>query len=136
DHPTYAHLVQAGIAAGRITEVDTDAANALAGVLAVLTHCNAPRLAATDDAELAVLQSERIAFRGQIVGAVIAETPEIARHAASLVRVDYAEQPHDTELRVGRADLHTPERLNGGLPADTSHGDVEAGLASAAVRLD
>ena len=52
-----------------------------------------PRLAVTGDADVTVLQSDQVAFRGQLVGAVIAETPEVARHAASLVRVDY-EQYH------------------------------------------
>ena len=62
------------------------AALAEPGVLAVLTHQNAPELAWADDPELAILQSDEVAFRGQFVGAVIAETSEIARHAAGLVR--------------------------------------------------
>jgi xanthine dehydrogenase YagR molybdenum-binding subunit len=43
-------------------------------VLAVLTHHNAPKLASADDTELAILQSDQIAYRGQLVGGVIAET--------------------------------------------------------------
>src|SRR5262249_47092400 len=53
----YVHPLQATIAAGRIARVDATAALAEPGVLAVLTHENAPRLAATADPELAVLQS-------------------------------------------------------------------------------
>ena len=136
DSPAYLHLVQSTIAAGRITRIDTDAATALPGVLFVLTHINAPRLAATDDAELAILQSEQIAFRGQIVGGVLAATPEIARQAATLIRVEYAELVHDTELRADRADLYKPQQLNAGFATDTSQGDVESALAAAAVRLD
>ena len=64
-------------------------------MLGVLTHENALRLAATDDAELAILQTDQVAFRGQLVGGVIAETSEIARHAASLVRLDYQQRAHD-----------------------------------------
>jgi xanthine dehydrogenase YagR molybdenum-binding subunit len=136
DHPAYLHPVQATIATGQITGIDTAAAAAVPGVLAVLTHRNAPRLAATDDAELAILQFDQVAFRGQFVGGVIADTPEIARHAASLVRLDYAERAHDTELRADRDDLYAPEHLNGGFPTNTAQGDVDAALASAAVRLD
>jgi CO/xanthine dehydrogenase Mo-binding subunit len=40
--PTYAHLIQAMVARGRITAMDTAAALALDGVLFVLTHQNAP----------------------------------------------------------------------------------------------
>ncbi|RCW44490.1 xanthine dehydrogenase molybdenum binding subunit apoprotein [Halopolyspora algeriensis] len=126
EEPAYLHPVQATIARGRVTSIDTGAAEAVPGVLAVLTHTNAPRLADTEDAELAVLQSDAVAFRGQFVAAVVAETPESARHAADLVRVGYGEQPHEVELG--------PE---GGTPAArTDHGDLEAAMASAAVVLD
>jgi xanthine dehydrogenase YagR molybdenum-binding subunit len=112
----------------------------------VLTHRNAPRLAWPDDPEVAVLQSEEVGFRGQFVGGVIAETSEIARHAASLVRLDYQERAADFELRADRKDLTKPVNaaffgagggeLMDGSPADTAVGDVKAALASAAVRLD
>jgi xanthine dehydrogenase molybdopterin-binding subunit B len=46
---------------------------------------------------------------GQYVGAVIANTSEIARHAAELVHVSYHEQPHDTVLRAHRDDLYTSD---------------------------
>jgi xanthine dehydrogenase YagR molybdenum-binding subunit len=136
DRPAYVSPLQASIAAGRVTGVDAAAATAEPGVLAVLTHRNAPRLASTEDPELAILQSDRVAFRGQIVGAVVAETLEIARHAAGLVRLDYAARPHDVELRADRDDLYAPERLNAGLPTETARGDVDAALARAAARLD
>ena len=136
DNPAYVFPLQAEITLGRITEVDASAAEAEPGVLAVLTHENAPKLASTDDAELAVLQSDQVAFRGQFAGAVIAETAEIARHAASLVRLDYQARAHDVELRPGRDDLYAPEVINSGAETDTAQGDVDAALASAAVTLD
>src|SRR5947209_11158684 len=76
EHPAYAQIVQATIARGRVTGVDPSAAEALPGVLAVLTHGSAERLASTEDRELAVLQSDEVAFRGQAVALVIAETSE------------------------------------------------------------
>ena len=48
--------------------------------------------------ELAVLQSPRVHYRGQIVAVVVAETPEAAREAAGLVRVEYAPERHDVAL--------------------------------------
>src|SRR6266852_3199851 len=120
----------------RVVSIDASAARALPGVIAVLSHENAPRLAPLDDAELAVFQSDAIAYHGQFVAAVVAETSEIARQAASLVVVRYEEQPHDVELRADRGDLYTPERLLTGDETDTESGDVEAALSSAAVSLD
>jgi xanthine dehydrogenase YagR molybdenum-binding subunit len=136
ERPAYLYPLQSTIAAGRITSVDPGAAAIEPGVLAVLTHRNAPRLASTRDAELAVLQSDQVAYRGQLVGGVVAETPEIARQAASLVRLDYRERPHDVELRADRQDLFTPKETLADFPMDTGQGDVGAALASAAVRLD
>src|SRR5436190_20018224 len=133
---TYVFPVQSTIAKGRIVSIDASAARALPGVIAVLSHENAPRLAPLDDAEPAVFQSDAVAYHGQFVAAVVAETSEIARQAASLVVVHYEEQPHDVELCSDRGDLSTPERLSNGDETDTKSGDVEAALASAAVSLD
>jgi xanthine dehydrogenase YagR molybdenum-binding subunit len=136
DRPAYLWPLEAAVASGRITRVDAAAAAAEPGVLAVLTHGNAPRLSSTADAELAVLQSDQVAFRGQLVGGVVAETPEIARHAAGLVRFEYAEWEHDVELRPDRDDLYAPEQTNGGWDTDSILGDVDTAMAEAAVTLD
>src|SRR5437588_8637150 len=134
DNPAYVFPLQAEIAVGRISGVDASAAAAESGVLAVLTHENAPRLhvmgrsgsglTSTDDADLAILQSDAVAFRGQFVGAVIAETAEIVRHAAGLVRLDYQARAHDVELRSDRDDLYTPGEMNAGFDTDSIRGDV------------
>src|SRR5258708_4637286 len=133
---TYVFPVQSTIAKGRVESIDARAAQALPGVIAVLSHENAPRLAPLDDAELAVFQSDAVAYHGQFVAAVVAETSEIARQAASLVAVRYEEQPHDVELRADRDDLYKPQRLITGDEPDTASGDVEPALPSAAVSLD
>src|SRR5258708_39294793 len=44
DGLTHAALVQSAIARGRITRLDTSAAEAALGVLGVISHMNAPRL--------------------------------------------------------------------------------------------
>lgn len=134
--PVFVHPLQAAVARGRVVSMDTSKAAALDGVLAVLTPFDAPRLADTGDAELAVLQSDEIAFRGQFTGAVVAETPEIARHAAGLVDVVYEQWPHDTELSPGRPDLYRPETVTPAYETDTDTGDVDAALAAAAFTVD
>ncbi|MCT2591023.1 xanthine dehydrogenase family protein molybdopterin-binding subunit [Streptomyces sp. N2-109] len=134
--PVYVHPLQADIARGRVDAIDTERANAVEGVLAVLTHRSAARLADTGDRELAVLQSDRVAFRGQFIGAVLADTPETARHAAALVSVDYAQEPHDTELLADHPGLYAPEHVNPSFETDTDEGDVDKAMAAAMVKVD
>lgn len=136
EDPAFVHPVQAPVARGRVAAVDTTAAEALDGVLTVLTHENAERLASTDDREFAVLQDDEVAFRGQVVALVVAETSELARQAADAVRVTYAEQPHDSTLRADRDDLYTPEKVNAGHETDTAEGDVAAAVATAHIAVE
>jgi len=134
--PLYLHPVQATIARGRIAAIDTGAAKALQGVVAVITHENASRLASGENRELLVLQSDEVGFRGQFIAAVIAESPEIAVQAAGLVQVQYAKQPHEAGLRADRSDLYAPKQVNPNYPTDTAEGDIDAALRSAAVTTD
>jgi xanthine dehydrogenase YagR molybdenum-binding subunit len=136
ERAAYVFPVQSTIARGRVVSVDAGAARGLTGVIAVLSHENAPRLARLDDAELAVFQSDAVAYRGQLVAAVVAETSEIARQAAGLVAVRYEERPHDVELRADRDDLYRPRSIFDMFETDTESGDVDAALASASVAVD
>lgn len=136
ENPVYLYPVQATIARGRVSGIDATAAEALDGVLAVLSHENAPRLADTSDRELAVLQSDAVGFRGQYIAAAVAETPETAREAAELVRVSYEAQEADTRWRADHPERYTPAKQAVGAPADTDEGDVAAALSRAAVVID
>lgn len=132
----YGAVVQATIGRGEIEAIDTSQALALPGVLAVLSHENAPRLESVDDHELEVLQSSRVAYRGQIVGLVVADSLEQARQASGLVRVVYRPEPHAVELREDDPALYRPPRVNPNFETDTEQGDVEAALTGAAFSLD
>jgi xanthine dehydrogenase YagR molybdenum-binding subunit len=137
ENVAYLHLVQSTIARGRIASIDGGAARALPGVIAVITHENAPRIdVSDDDATLRVMQDDAVNYVGEIVAAVVAETSEIARHAAGLVAVTYEEHAHDVELRADRPDLYAPETVNAGFATDAREGDVEAAFAAAEVRHD
>src|SRR5215467_3946668 len=136
DNPLYLFPVQSRVARGRITRIDASAAGALPGVVVVLSHENAPRLADASDRELAVLQAPEVDFRGQYVAAAVAETLETARYAASLVSVSYSEEPHDVELRADRDDLYAPDHVNPAYPTDTEEGDFDRAFSSAAVQFD
>ncbi|WP_159765920.1 xanthine dehydrogenase family protein molybdopterin-binding subunit [Streptomyces sp. HM190] len=130
----HAVIVDASIGRGRITSIDTRAAERAAGVLRVIHHGNAPRLPYRDNSgsnnpagrRLRVFQDNRVLFHGQPVAVVVGTTLEAAQHGASLVEVDYdAEQP-STDLTEAEP----------GEPTRYARGDAEAGLRSSAVRLD
>jgi CO/xanthine dehydrogenase Mo-binding subunit len=133
----HAGLVRSTIAAGRIRSIDTTDAEAAAGVLAVITHVNAPRLhRAKRDLKRNMLtpppppplQTDRIDHYGQYVAVVLAETAAQATAAASRVRVHYVREPAvlspDDPLAVTKAN---PYHL------DMRRGDCAAGLAGADV---
>jgi xanthine dehydrogenase YagR molybdenum-binding subunit len=115
--PGLAHgfVVTSAVAKGRIRHIDTADALAVDGVLDVFTHAHRPRMAAAHEAygddvappgsPFRPLHDDRIRFSGQPVALVVAEEPEIARFAASLVRVEYEQQAHvtDFEGQRGRA---------------------------------
>ncbi len=146
ENAVYLYPLQAEIAAGRVTGVDTGPALRAAGVLAVLTPFDAPRLATPGDIELAVLQSDEVAYRGQIVGCVVAESIEDAREAARLARFTYEPRAHDVSLRADREGLHKPAHgalfgtlegeLQTGAPADSTVGWFTEALAASDLTLD
>ena len=136
ENPTYLYPLRATVARGRVVDIDSSEAEALDGVVVVMTHLNAPRLADPSDGELGILQSNGVAFRGQLLGAVVAETSEIARHAAELVRVTYDVHDHDTELRDDREDLYEPGTVNPDQETTSDDGGVDRALAEAAVSVD
>lgn len=136
DGVAYAVPVVATIAKGSVRAVDAGDALAIAGVLAVLSHENAPRLATPGNRELYVLQEPRVAYRGQVVAAVVAESLEVAREAAARVRVDYDQHAHDVELREDHPGLYKPDTVNPSFETDAEQGDPDAALAAAAVTHD
>ena len=149
DVPGLAHgaVVRSTVANGRIACIDTRAAERATGVVAVLTHRNAPRLPyrehkALVDAvigeRLHVLQDDRVSHQGQPIALVIADTLEQANHAAMLVRVAYAPETGATDISGAEPVLPTQEKTDqgAGLPPETRRGDPEGALASAEVKVD
>lgn len=146
DGMTYATLVHSRIAKGRITQLDTQDAEQIPGVLAVMTYRNAPRLKTPDVASilnplagsatsLPVMQTEAIYWNGQAVAVVIAETPELANYAAGLVRVTYESEPAALSLEAEKEKATWPPHVTM-KPAELTVGDADAGLAAASVRVD
>jgi len=70
---------------------------------------------------------------------VLAETFEAARHAASLIRVSYAQEPHQTSLLKNLSRTHKPSRLKAGFsppPKPTGNADAAFAAAPAKVQAD
>jgi xanthine dehydrogenase YagR molybdenum-binding subunit len=145
----YAALVGAEVASGRISTIDTSDAETAQGVLAVLTHRDLPKVAAQPPLFPSLfghaapgetffpMQDEVVHYAGQPVAIVVADTLERAQHAATLVGITYEEWPSTTTLDQGRDQAYEPERIFGGiLPGRMERGDVDAGLAKAAVRVE
>ncbi|GAA5039337.1 xanthine dehydrogenase YagR molybdenum-binding subunit [Thermocatellispora tengchongensis] len=136
----HAVAVCAAVAKGRITSIDARQARAAGGVLELITHHNAPRLRPVPAQEvlgpahetLLVLQDDRVHYSGQPVAVVVADTLENATHAASLVRVEYAEERPVATLFEGIDDAFDSPRY----APPTTIGDVDRGLADAAVVID
>ncbi|MFI0462965.1 xanthine dehydrogenase family protein molybdopterin-binding subunit [Saccharopolyspora sp. 5N102] len=147
--PRTAHgvIVGSAIAKGRITEIDTAAAGSAPGVIAVLTHLNAPELPyqqhkslvdAQDGERIHVLQDDRVVHLGQAIALVVADTFENATHAAALVHASYAEEPAATSFEdaAARALPPGPGNAKSGQPGDTRRGDPDGALQTAAVTID
>jgi xanthine dehydrogenase YagR molybdenum-binding subunit len=141
----YAAIAHSTIPRGRITGLDTRAAEAAPGVALVMTHRNAPRLkppalfGTSNDAaapsDLPVMQDDVIRWNGHPVAIVLAETQEQADHAKTLIDVRYAAEPAITEFSTAKAKAHPPESILGE-PAMLEKGDAEAALAEAAFTVD
>jgi len=141
--PGMLHAVMAvsSIARGRVASLDVDAAKAHPGVVEVMTPANAPPLAQDPDAKtnpfmfrLDVLQNDRVRYANQPIAVVIAETFEAATEGAALLAPRYETEPARTGLDSN--DSFVPPGVGVGNPAEVRHGDVAAGLATAAVRID
>ena len=144
----YAVIVSATVGLGRVTAIETAPVEKMPGVVAVITHRNAPRLPyaphksyidpATGE-RLHVLQDDHVRFYGQPVAMVVADTLDQAERAAAALRISYTAErpiidPADPEARpvVPEAGKQPDARL----PADTARGDADGALADAQVKVD
>jgi xanthine dehydrogenase YagR molybdenum-binding subunit len=139
DFPNLAHaaLVRSTIAAGTIRGIATAAAEAAPGVLAVLTHQNAPKLHKARASLMTLtpppeppLQTAEIDHYGQYVAVVVAETPQQASAAARLVEVDC----DHGEALLSAEDPGAKPKANP-YHLDMHRGDVDAALAAAEVTV-
>jgi xanthine dehydrogenase YagR molybdenum-binding subunit len=142
----YAACVHSTIARGRISELELSTAEAAPGVVLVMTHRNAPKMAlpppigltnlkAAGNNILPVMQDAEIRWNGQAVAVVLAETQEQADHAASLVVVRYEAAAARTRFEQAKVHARTPDSLM--IEKNRlKRGDVDAALQAAARSVD
>ncbi len=143
NHPEgmlYAVCAISTIARGRVAHLDVEAAKAHARVVEVMTPANRPPLAGDPDGKhglfafrLEALQNDRVRYAGQPIALVVAETLEAATEGAALLAPRYEIEPPRLGLDGER---FVPEAVGVGSPPGGAHGDVEAALAAAPLRID
>jgi 4-hydroxybenzoyl-CoA reductase subunit alpha len=130
-------ILRTHLAHARIVSIDTAAAEALPGVVAVVTGADCARsfgvlpIAMNEYA----LAKERVRYRGEAVAAVAAVDVETAQRALDLIRVAYEELPAyftpEDARADGALDLHDERPGNIERQVDFDIGDVDAGFAKA-----
>lgn len=139
----YGVAVSSSIAKGRIVSIDSAEACAVAGVIDVITYQNRARVAlrdrsyqdesAPDGSPFRPLHDDKIMFSGQPVALVVAETFEAARHAATLVAIEYECEQHNTDLRNALTERFLPKAERDSAPEN--RGDVASAMAESPVRI-
>jgi putative selenate reductase molybdopterin-binding subunit len=117
----HARILHSPHAHANIRSIDTSKALALAGVLAVLTYKDLPRVAHSTAGQPfpepspydTYLLDNRVRYVGDWVAFVAAETPAIAEEALGLIEVDYEVLPAVFDpleaIREGAPQLHEPD---------------------------
>ncbi len=143
----YAALTYSTIACGRILAIDTRTAAALPGVLAVITHLNAPAMkppprqsmlnlvSLAPGTSVNYLNTDEVLFNGQPVALVVAESIEAAAEGAALIDVRYQACPAAVDFTVEQANA-VPQKNTMAQVGSATKGDAEAALAAAPVLVD
>ncbi|MCX5496399.1 molybdopterin-dependent oxidoreductase [Kaistia dalseonensis] len=128
-------ILRAGIPHANIRAIDTSAAEALPGVVAVVTAAdirgeNAFGIMAADQPALCF---DKVRHMSDPVAAVAAIDAETAARALSLIRVDYEPLPLVEDWEAALADGAPLVHASGNLRAEFRHerGDIEAAFARA-----
>ena len=140
-HVAHAVIVTSTIARGRIAAIDLAAAHRAPGVLDVLTHQTAPRVAEQPSAKgpgarvLQLLQSDLVLYADQPIAVVVADTLEHAQAAAGLVSARYQVESPIADLVEHLGAAFAPESAGPRGPTDSRRGDVVTALGSARAKV-
>jgi len=137
----YAVLVQSTIAAGRVSEIDTSKAKRVPGVVAIMTHENAPRIDLGKAGDMTpgfpLLQDDKVLFNGQHLALAIATSFEAAIQAAAQVEIQYNRDQTVPVMSDTPSGTDVPKRFRNGMrPPDSTRGTPQASLDAGAVKID
>ncbi|MEM3810987.1 MAG: molybdopterin cofactor-binding domain-containing protein, partial [Conexivisphaerales archaeon] len=136
----FASVVRSTYAHARIISIDTREAEKISGVKAILTYKDIPGLnaygAIVPDAP--VLAYDRVRYYGEPVALVAADTEELAREAASLVKIEYDPLPVIRSIDESIASEAIALHDNGNIARHTiiKKGDTERAKREAYMTLD
>lgn len=126
-------IVKSTLAAGTILDIDTREAEKSAGVIAVLTYKNAPKITPRGVRGGGMLESAKVEFYGEHIAVVVAETFEQARYAARLVKVNYEKADARVDFERLEKEAVKPKAQD---RQDAVRGDVETAFRNAEYKID
>jgi xanthine dehydrogenase YagR molybdenum-binding subunit len=132
----YGYILGAAIAKGRITAIDTRAAERAPGVVGIVTYLNAGKPGVGKFYVQKMLAAPEVDHYHQPIAVVVAETFEQARAAAALVRVDYQRTAGRFDLASQDASAPVPPEGEFGGPNEKRVGDFAKAFAAAPVKVD
>jgi xanthine dehydrogenase YagR molybdenum-binding subunit len=143
----YAAIVHATVPRGRITAIDTTGAHDTPGVLAVITHENAPPMkpppkpsylnlpTLASGTSVNYLNTDEVHWNGQPVALTVADSLEAAHEAARRVQVTYTTRPAIVDF-ADEVPNAKPQKNNAFISGAGSKGDAVTALAAADVKVD
>jgi xanthine dehydrogenase YagR molybdenum-binding subunit len=136
DNVAYGFLVRATVGAGKIRTLDADRAKAMPGVIDVVTDYDSfirnPQQGGETTAPTQGV--ENVAYHGEIIAIVIAESYEVARDAAMQVKVDYEPAEGRYSFLAHREEAEKPKPQQ--IPPHHSQGDIDTAMAEATHAID
>ena len=137
----HAVLVQSTVGSGAVLDFNLDEAKSMPGVLSIVTPQNALKLATKGGGPQTVraplLQDMNIAFNGQHIAIVIANTLEQADDAASRIQVKYRRDEPVTSMESVLGQAYPPKQFrNGERPPDSMRGNPDENFSSGAAKVD
>jgi xanthine dehydrogenase YagR molybdenum-binding subunit len=145
-HMAYGVVVNSNIAKGRIKNLDTLEALKQDGVIEVFSHLNTPKLArlnfsymdmdAPPGKHFRYFQTDKIYYNQQPVALVVADTFEQARHAATLIQVEYELEEHITDLLANTHLARKPKGKKLGFKKPLKKGHFEKAFSQSGEQLE
>jgi xanthine dehydrogenase YagR molybdenum-binding subunit len=124
----HAMIAPATIAKGMMTSIDISRALAIPGVVRILTHEDTPAPPPSPQGSQPPMLTPAIAYRGQPIALVVAETLEAAIEGAEAVSATYTTEPFAARFDEAQLPRENKDALN--------FGDADGALAGATTTVE